>query len=144
MRKIKFRAWDKENKKMVFPLAIRFEIISDKYGYIFNPNFNTKEGVLTSNEYIEPKVVLKEGALIAKDITLMQYTGLLDKAGKEIYEGDIVGVGTNFKGTIVFIEGAFVWEEYDGCWQHLCKDYEDVGEVIGNIYENPELLEVEG
>ena len=139
MRKIKFRAWDKENKKMVFPLAIRFEIISDKYGYIFNPNFNTKEGVLTSNEYIEPKVVLKEGALIAKDITLMQYTGLRDTDNKEIYEGDICAYTPYWVREVKWEAiddpemGDSIGVGYDDCYTY--------GKVIGNIYENPELLE---
>jgi len=76
--------------------------------------------------------------------TLMQYTGLKDKNGKEIYEGDIVnswyeeyntgGIGSEFKKHIVeFKMGAFT---------NCINTYKPI-EVIGNIYENPELLEPE-
>lgn len=88
--------------------------------------------------------------------TLMQYTGLKDKNGVEIYEGDIVNttmsgiVRYDFKSKVVFKDGTFgvegleelplvdnalgSFKSFAGC------PTEDLIEVIGNIYENPELL----
>ena len=83
------------------------------------------------------------------EITLMQSTGLHDKNGKEIFEGDIVRQvrtqptteNETITGVVTMIEGAwlimndneqlasYLWSETDG------------NEIIGNIYENPELLE---
>src|SRR5512146_66283 len=76
---------------------------------------------------------------------LMQYTGLKDKNGKEIYEGDVVEVedGPNKKKReIVFKDGAFSLKLLNGATEYL-PNYVRYGqiEVIGNIYENPELLD---
>lgn len=84
------------------------------------------------------------------EVELMQCTGLKDKNGRMIYEGDIVKLYTvsgNGVGRIL-IEKVF-WEEYSGGFVTSGNygygrfDYDDVYEVIGNIYENPELLESE-
>ena len=89
--------------------------------------------------------------------TIGQYTGLKDENGKEIYEGDIiyfsydmfVGNFDTFiaKGKVVFEEGAFYVEVFEN--ERTTKDEAyllytinlDTIEVIGNIYDNPELLE---
>ncbi len=132
MREIKFRNWDKENKRMVYlgfnfyqrgPMKDELEFDSEKD---YNRDWeNDKEGILSEPE-------------------LMQYTGLKDKNGKEIYEGDIVkfettlGIveWTNGDCAEFFIRGKrWVFYEMSGklfCWDEL--------EVIGNIYENEELL----
>ena len=73
--------------------------------------------------------------------TLGQYTGLTDKNGKKIFEGDIV------KGTFLGFPIPIEDDVFSICWQedvagYMANSFEDV-EVIGNIYDNPELLETD-
>lgn len=91
------------------------------------------------------------------EIKLMQSTGLLDKNGKEIFEGDIVRT-TRFLGRVDEIGGFYEYEKdyvgvvkvLEGSWVidtgivavRLWSEI-DESEVLGNIYENPELLEDE-
>jgi uncharacterized phage protein (TIGR01671 family) len=87
------------------------------------------------------------------NFVLSQYTGLKDKHGKEIYEGDISKyIETRYcdeqeeTAIVTFNEGAFYplpvdhIEEHDGYYSILRNDYE----IIGNIYENPNLIEING
>ena len=109
MRPIKFRAWDSYNKRMCtgYDYAILFE-----GGTVVNH----KAGIDFVNQLIP-----------------MQFTGLLDKNGKEIYEGDVWEADYNNLGRVevVFSHVAFNLMRYS--WTD--------GKVIGNIYENPKLLE---
>lgn len=152
MREIKFRAWDKINGKMLYSGS--FTLNGDPMSYAEQMRWFFFH---TSNE--QP----------ADDYSsVMQYTGLKDKNGKEIYEGDIVNVpygrhkynanddsyDTN---TLDIIPCRIVFQEYGGfvpkleigkktaqkrigkrkcLWGIQPSDYE----VIGNIYEHPELL----
>ena len=85
-------------------------------------------------------------------VEIMQFTGILDKNGKEIYEGDIVSFGKDYF-DVDMLGKVYWYDKTAGFFIHrfdaegqieeevLISDY-DI-EVIGNIYENPELLESE-
>ena len=123
MREIKFRAWDKDSKEMIPLNNIDFE-----------HNIMNK-GSLWKSLY---------------SVELLQYTWLKDKNGKEIYEGDLVeyciewGYWNNdytIKRTVEYNEwhyNPFIhWHE-----EFTQKTYPECCEVIGNIYENPELVTI--
>lgn len=108
-REIKFRAWDGEH--MISPDCI------DRYGVAW---WETNSTSACSNR-------------------VMQYIGLKDKNGKEIYEGDIVDLMTRsgklFNGVVRWSGIGFNVDPIG-----YFPEYEDELEVIGNIYKNPELL----
>jgi YopX protein len=107
MRDIKFRAWEAANGQMNYdPRFIAWESAAGMPLYAIN----------RANQ--EP------------DVVLMEYTGLKDKNGKDIYEGDILKGGN---GGLVQCEDALrVFYSSAEAARQL--------EVVGNIYENPELL----
>ena len=83
------------------------------------------------------------GCNISK-IGLMQFTGLHDKNGVEIYEGDIVQYGCKSNHSIRYDVAYCDWRMYDlkiHTYLRLGEHSYNELEVIGNIYENPELLE---
>jgi uncharacterized phage protein (TIGR01671 family) len=123
MREIKFRAWDKKAKIMLYNPAVKYY----------------------------------DGSYEIHDFPLMQYTGLKDKNGKEIYEGDIIKIQGKIDPSHYekeFLTEQVEWVDGMGCWNittHML--YNALGQtlenkyamrseltVIGNIYENPELL----
>ena len=114
MREIRFRAWDTTKKKMHHEISLMFA--------------NDLNGVF-------------EG-LNECDCIVMQYTGLKDKNGKEIYEGDIVDDSeTELIYVIEFICGEFVGINEECGIGRIMNSLSEDGEVIGNIHDNPELLE---
>lgn len=121
MREIKFRAWDKETKKMC---------------YLSNPHWSLSFGYNGKAEVYN----LQNGSG-GNEYELMQFTGLKDKNGKEIYEGDILkeSAAREYMGSVIFEDGVF---EISGILtalrQHTIDHYGF--EIIGNIYENPDLL----
>lgn len=126
-REIKFRVWDKEENKMHLVAALDWE-----YPY---------KKVITCNT---PDTKLYFGFHKEKlDPILMQYTGLKDKNGKEIFEGDIVITSSypNRPSAVQLVKGTWCCDGIGRVTENIyyCKDIE----VIGNIWENPELLQKE-
>ena len=132
----KFRAWHNELGIMMSISDMWFNV--DSLGEI-----GLNDAVM--NDYI---------TVSPDEIELMQSTGLKDKNGKEIFEGDIITNGQNVmcmkrhntlgfyveeKGEVEFIADSAVLEDFE----EDAKEIADRLEIIGNIYENPELLEVE-
>jgi uncharacterized phage protein (TIGR01671 family) len=125
MRTYKFRAWDKKLKRMF--IVYSMQLGADWIVYDSN---NQKEGISVFEDI---------------DAVLMQFTGLKDKNGKEIYEGDIVK-GTGFDEGVEYKDlVGEVYQAQTGAWCVRCRHTMSLfdlpePEVIGNIYENPELL----
>lgn len=144
-RKIKFRVWDKEQKRI-----LSHELI-DEYD---------KDGLVLWGDILSGK---------DKTVELMQYTGLKDKSGREIYEGDIykrkLDKAARFRdsGSENWCDYWLIhWIEKSSCFTTTCiadydsntgkmikkrsnvnpysKRFDEMDEYIGNIYENPELL----
>ncbi len=129
MRPIKFRAWDKKTK----------EFRQDNFT---DPTDNDTKMLLVDMNgtcWVEGN---KTGIDDVSDrFILMQYTGLKDKQSKEIYEGDIVesSLDKEERDVITFKGGEFNAHELGTG----SSDLENYFKVIGNIYENKELLEEE-
>lgn len=137
MREIKFRAWDAKSHEMVF-------------------NVNVNDG-----KPVKPGYQWFNSQNTVRDSKLMQYTGLKDKNGTDIYEGDIVE--THDQNNIIeYQHGSFMLiglhedryeRNYSYLYHHLIDStipdmegsrFDGITttlEVIGNIYQNPDLLE---
>lgn len=142
MREIKFRAWMKSDKRMITDTQEFIHLIV------------TNKGVMK----LQPQYEEDYYAVIPKQLyELMTSTGLFDKNGKEIYEGDIVSIPI-YKpmpvGKVTDSLYKVVWNDDEARFDYIgeknlmgtpcCSSgNQNITEVIGNIYENPELLESE-
>jgi uncharacterized phage protein (TIGR01671 family) len=129
MRKIKFRVWDNEEKRMY--------IDDDRMMDVVNPT----------------QLCEWDGSCTTNKLTFLQFTGFKDNQGNDIYEGDIFGemdgnkdrIGEyEFHGVISYDSelGCFVSELHNGGFMYLYEFLSKyhTSEIIGNIYENPELI----
>lgn len=135
-RPIKFRAWDKKKKRMVQNV------------HEFYDTLHYDESGIPYEEWYDIGIVYAQsfgGLLHDENAVIMQYTGLKDKHGKEIYEGDIIEVDRDYwydPTGYGYPQGGKVRFVYSG---DNFDDFPDLNdsrefEVIGNIYENKELL----
>jgi uncharacterized phage protein (TIGR01671 family) len=125
-RKLKFRAWDKLEKRFIYP----DKGYQGHYVLTLNGQFQNLQNGSGGDEYV-----------------VQQFTGEYDKNKKEIYEGDIIRsysaefINENYEGEVVFVDATFDVKiddkTYAGLWSG-----DDI-EVIGNIFENRELLKNE-
>lgn len=106
MREIKFRAWDNKNKEML------------EDGLVALDSFNN------------------DNWFDGEDLEYMQYTGLKDKNGKEIYEGDVIKWEQIKQDHIQEIK----WDYQELAAMQMGTEIFKNIEVVGNIYENPKLI----
>ncbi len=136
MREIKFRAWHKNSRIMYWFDLLWGNTHGVGSGYIGMLLFGNDMKYTLHNDNRIP--------IDPAECELIQYTGLKDKNGKEIYEGDIVKY-TKFYvyGNTDGVTKMLTVEFYKGSFTYMDILTEPIGfqaEVVGNIYENPELL----
>ena len=126
--RFKFRAWNSLTNSMMYNLKDMGKFV------LRDPSINDDFLVLPD----------------AECYPLMQWTGLHDKNGKEIYESDVVRLKSGETAKIVFLCGSFMceWLDEDDCYSKEMSailwesrgDDDDMFEVIGNIHEDKDLL----
>lgn len=127
MREIKFRGYNRFDQRWVYGYGLHQKVFIDG----------------SSNAYVTAGT--REVFIVDKE-SVGQYTGCKDANGNEIYEGDILKCKL-YNGD--YENYVIVWDEKDACFDALNKDKNNfmatsiwtVSEIIGNIYENKELLE---
>jgi len=144
MREIKFRAWDKKARKMLYPgqaIPKRTRYVGAVWLEICAP-------------YLNHSYEFGETPDEPDNFILLQYTGIKDKNNKEIYEGDICEGDPYGEGTVRLVmmwndnkygpgwEWVHMWSLAKGFheWENLADYPAEEIEIIGNIYEHPELL----
>ena len=126
MREIKFRFWHTEKKVMVIDEE---NLMISSISHIWNG----MSGTLVDTSYYKKPIFIP-----------MQFTGLQDKNGKEIYEGDILHIkteGWDVKGEVVWNQKKCAFNYFDNEEHNSLLEIDsNIYEVIGNIYQNPELI----
>ena len=125
-RIIKFRGWDKRENQM----------------FLFENPFIDEEYNRLSLSCDWEKYDLTHGGLQIenKDLILMQYTGLKDKNGKEIYEDDLITWGGGGVHWVEWRDTSWAFKNESWLFSMITQEERDSIEIIGTIYENPELL----
>ena len=127
-REIKFRAWDKKNKSFITNDDEFKEYMIGLDGKFYRMDFHS--GV---SGYENGNLIWNE----LEDIVLMQYTGIKDKNGKEIYEGDIVSIEHIYYEGIAQYDSRLK-ESFKEIGNYVCK-YDEGRFVFGNGYNNLEI-----
>lgn len=135
MREIKFRSWHKFYKQMVEVDWI--QLIPDETYHRYKIGFSGRLDRILNQKVADYAT--------ENEIELLQYTGLKDRHGNDIYEGDILGqypgFGCEWESRIGMVKYNYAsfWFEFKS--QGIILDDHDCSfEIIGNIYENPELI----
>lgn len=127
-RKLKFRAWDETHK-----------IMHHNFQFIKSGDKGNDWIVFTSDKQkLTDKPHPLENPYFSQQLKIMQFTGLHDKNGKEIYEGDIVKCDELIM-TVEFVQSSFCKCNENGNW--IIHSHDNI-EVIGNLYENHELINI--
>lgn len=135
MRTIKFRIWN--------GLVMVYEVTVGIHGIFYTNGISTEDSASLDNTTMYPQ-----------STPLMQFTGLKDKNGKEIYEGDVVKISNK---PYKVNDSVVVWGKRSNGWSLKCEVIKDNSydpeikyyslesgkhlKIIGNIHENPELLQ---
>ena len=118
-RPIKFRAWDKKTNKKYFVSSI------DMFGKVVTILDDRGDTL----DFIERAI---------HNVELMQFTGLTDRNGVEIYEGDIMRRGTGYIFEMKLYTFSLGGAGYSSAYGY---SHQEDDEVIGNVYENSDILE---
>lgn len=124
------------------------------YGYLFNYGLTAPSNVPCISVCVPKSWKEAYNLYTVHPDTIGQYTGLKDKAGKKIFEGDILeyigkredNMNKVYRRKVVFHEGMFALlskelQAYSALNYHCMKDGRSAWRVIGNIHDNPELIE---